>query len=111
MAIGILLRFSYISCDFRYIYNQSVFQEVLTDHVVCPDYWWRNTLYVQNWFPFPQLCMMWSWYLANDMQLYVWAIILLVVSTRYVGTSVRILNVTIFDPRFNKTPAVLIYIF
>lgn len=29
------------------------------------------------------MCMIWSWYLANDMQLYVIAIILLILSTRF----------------------------
>lgn len=66
----------------RDTYNNSVFPSGLADHLTCPNYWWRNMLYIQNWFPFPELCMIWSWYLANDMQFYVWAIIILILSTR-----------------------------
>lgn len=68
---------------FRYTYNGSVFPPGLPDHIVCPNYWWRNILYVQTWFPFHQLCMLWSWYLANDMQFYIWAIVLLIFAKRY----------------------------
>lgn len=42
-------------------------------------------MYIQTWFPFPQLCMLWSWYLADDMQFYVWAIVILIFSKRYVS--------------------------
>lgn len=59
-----------------------MFQPGLDDDSVCPHFWWRNMLYIQNWFPFPQLCMIWSWYLADDMQFYVWALLLLMLSTR-----------------------------
>lgn len=69
----------------RYVYNAAVFTPGLPDHVTCPNYWWRNILYIQTWFPFPQLCMLWSWYLADDMQFYVWAIVVLIFSKRYVS--------------------------
>lgn len=62
-----------------------MFTPGLPDHVTCPNYWWRNILYIQTWFPFPQLCMLWSWYLADDMQFYVWAIVILIFSKRYVS--------------------------
>lgn len=68
----------------RWVYNQSVFQPGLDDNSVCPHFWWRNMLYIQNWFPFQQLCMIWSWYLANDMQFYVWAVLVMLLFTRSV---------------------------
>ncbi|KAJ8300277.1 hypothetical protein KUTeg_021796 [Tegillarca granosa] len=37
------------------------------DYNQCTKYWWRNLLYIQNFFP----CMAWSWYLANDMQFFI----------------------------------------
>lgn len=66
----------------RYTYNGSVFPPGLPDHVTCPKFWWRNMLYIQTWYPFQQLCMIWSWYLADDMQFYVWAIVLLILAKR-----------------------------
>lgn len=68
---------------FRVTYDRSVFTPGLTDHINCNQYWWRNILYINNWYPFSQMCMIWSWYLANDMQLYVIAIVLLILSTRF----------------------------
>lgn len=68
----------------KYTYNQSVFSPSIYDHVTCHHYWWRNILYINNWYPFQELCMIWSWYLANDMQFYLMAIFLLILSTRWV---------------------------
>ena len=40
----------------------------------CPSYWWTNILYIQNFYPAGDQnneCMSWTWYLANDMQMYI----------------------------------------
>lgn len=34
-------------------------------------YWWRNLLFIQNLFLHKELCMNWSWTLANEMQFFV----------------------------------------
>ncbi|KAH3766621.1 nose resistant to fluoxetine protein 6 [Pelomyxa schiedti] len=38
----------------------------------CATYWWTNLLYMNNIYPihFLEQCMLWTWYLAVDMQLY-----------------------------------------
>jgi len=33
--------------------------------------WWKYLLYINNFIPIHQMCVGWSWYLANDMQFYV----------------------------------------
>eukprot|EP01114_Cavostelium_apophysatum_P014516 TRINITY_DN3789_c0_g1_i2.p1 TRINITY_DN3789_c0_g1~~TRINITY_DN3789_c0_g1_i2.p1 ORF type:complete len:632 (-),score=80.71 TRINITY_DN3789_c0_g1_i2:19-1914(-) len=40
--------------------------------VACDKYWWTNLLYINNFYPttFSGECMGWTWYLANDTQLY-----------------------------------------
>ena len=45
----------------------------------CSKYWWTNLLYVNNFYPwkFNDECLTWSWYLANDMQLYIIAPLML----------------------------------
>lgn len=68
---------------FRYIVNGSLFTPGMRDHVTCEQYWWRNILYINNWYPLREFCMIWSWYLANDMQFYIIAILLLTLSVRY----------------------------
>lgn len=43
----------------------------------CPN-WWANLLYVQNFVQSGDGCMEWAWYLANDMQFYVLAPLLVI---------------------------------
>lgn len=42
---------------------------------VCKAYWWTNLLYINNFYPYygniGTTCMGWTWYLANDMQFYI----------------------------------------
>lgn len=44
---------------------------------LCQDYWWRNLLYIQNFFTFGDTCVGQTWYLASDMQMYVFAPVVL----------------------------------
>ena len=39
----------------------------------CSSYWWTNLLYINNFYPWrlQDECAGWTWYLANDMQFYV----------------------------------------
>ena len=41
----------------------------------CSKYWWTNLIYINNIYPWKlnDECMSWSWYLANDMQFFVLA--------------------------------------
>ena len=46
----------------------------------CEKYWWTNLLYINNLYPWKlgKECMGWSWYLANDMQFFVIAPLILI---------------------------------
>ena len=46
----------------------------------CKKYWWTNLLYFNNLYPWKQndQCIGWTWYLANDMQFYVIAPLILI---------------------------------
>lgn len=65
-----------------YLYNRSVFEPGLIDHITCAKYWWRNALYINVWYPQEEICMLWSWYMSNDTEFYVMAIILLLIAVR-----------------------------
>ncbi|CAH0691218.1 unnamed protein product [Chilo suppressalis] len=69
--------------SFRYIYNQAVFDPAVPDHITCDLFWWRNVLYINNLYPHREMCMVWSWYMANDTQFYVVGIILLLLSVKH----------------------------
>lgn len=68
---------------FRYVHDNSVFELNIYDHVNCDKNWWRNILYINNFFPQSEMCMLWSWYMANDTQFYVVGAILILLSKRY----------------------------
>ncbi|GBP51599.1 Nose resistant to fluoxetine protein 6 [Eumeta japonica] len=77
----------------RYVANISVFEPAIYDHITCDLYWWRNLLYINNFYPQREMCMVWSWYMANDTQFYVIGIFLLLISVKYAKFSVISLGV------------------
>ncbi|CAL1678841.1 unnamed protein product [Lasius platythorax] len=75
-------------------YNKtSQFYSSYRSHETCTKYWWRNLLYINNLFDFDTMCMVWSWYLACDMQYFIIATVLLILSTLYFYMAVVILGV------------------
>lgn len=66
----------------RYLHSNSVFTPGMFDHITCAKYWWRNALYINNLFPQSEICMLWSWYMANDSQFYIIASLLLLIAIR-----------------------------
>lgn len=45
----------------------------------CKTYWWRNLLFINNFFSRHEMCMSWSWFVAADFQLYIVTTVLLVI--------------------------------
>lgn len=66
----------------KYYYNNSVFEPGLFDHITCAKFWWRNALYINTWYPQREICMLWSWYMSNDTQFYIMALMLLLLAVR-----------------------------
>ena len=58
----------------------------------CSKYWWTNLLYINNLYPWKlgDECMGWAWYLANDMQFYIIAPLMLVSAYYYLPASLII---------------------
>ncbi|XP_026846679.1 uncharacterized protein LOC6603580 [Drosophila persimilis] len=77
--------------------DSSVFQPAKIEHNTCRIYWWRNILYINNFFPQREMCMMWSWYMANEMQFYVMAALLLAFSRKYFKAVALTLIVFLFS--------------
>ena len=40
---------------------------------ICQNYWWRDLLYIQNFFPLEDACLGQTWYLATDMQMFLFS--------------------------------------
>ncbi|XP_063974681.1 nose resistant to fluoxetine protein 6-like isoform X2 [Diachasmimorpha longicaudata] len=67
----------------KYTQARTVFSPAIIDHVTCEKFWWRNALYINSLYPRTEMCMLWSWYMANDTQFYVLGIFFLLVSMKY----------------------------
>ncbi|XP_071442364.1 nose resistant to fluoxetine protein 6-like [Hetaerina americana] len=65
--------------------------------VVCSKYWWRNILYINNFFSREEMCMSWSWYLSNDMQFFILGTFLLILSSSYFVLSTIILVIVLIS--------------
>ncbi|EFA05306.2 nose resistant to fluoxetine protein 6 [Tribolium castaneum] len=63
-------------------YN-SIFEPPTMDHVNCPNYWWRNVLYINTLFPVEEMCMLWSWYLSDDTQFYIVGAVMLILAASH----------------------------
>ncbi|XP_011054574.1 PREDICTED: nose resistant to fluoxetine protein 6-like isoform X1 [Acromyrmex echinatior] len=72
-----------VEISMKYFYTNSVFEPPTADHYNCPNYWWRNLLYINTWFPVDQMCMLWSWYLADDTQFYIVGGVILILATNH----------------------------
>ncbi|XP_011687955.1 PREDICTED: nose resistant to fluoxetine protein 6 [Wasmannia auropunctata] len=79
---------------------KTVFSPVIIDHLTCEKFWWRNALYLNSLYPRTEMCMMWSWYMANDTQFYVLGIFLLLLSVKYFKTAVAIVSLLIVSSWF-----------
>ncbi|XP_078686671.1 nose resistant to fluoxetine protein 6-like [Branchiostoma floridae x Branchiostoma belcheri] len=58
----------------------------------CGDNWWTNILYINNLVNDDRQCMIWSWYLANDMQFFVIGVPLVYILYRWqiLGIAVKL---------------------
>ncbi|BES93766.1 nose resistant to fluoxetine protein 6-like [Nesidiocoris tenuis] len=72
----------------KWLKNNSVFEPISLDNVNCAKYWWRNALYINSLYPRSEMCMLWSWYLANDTQFYAIGVLLLLISSRFFRVAV-----------------------
>ncbi|EZA49101.1 hypothetical protein DMN91_005938 [Ooceraea biroi] len=79
---------------------KTVFSPVIIDHLTCEKFWWRNALYLNSLYPRTEMCMLWSWYMANDTQFYVLGILLLLLSVKYFKTVIAIVSLLIASSWF-----------
>ena len=65
-------------------------------HQVCSKYWWRNILYINNFFEWDDVCLSWSWYITVNMQLFIFGIFVLILSSSYYYIALSLTIATIF---------------
>ena len=110
LTVPYIFTLGLVEISMKWFYYNSVFDPPADDHFNCPNYWWRNLLYVNTLFPVKEMvgmkfllgkqnlinfnkyicnvvfwisqCMLWSWYLADDTQFYILGIVLLILAVR-----------------------------
>lgn len=65
-----------------YIEDVSPYWPLEAQQSNCRQFWWRNLLYINNYFPMSDMCMSWTWYLSVDFQCFILGIVLLTLYPR-----------------------------
>uniref|UniRef100_A0A182MJK4 Acyltransferase 3 domain-containing protein n=1 Tax=Anopheles culicifacies TaxID=139723 RepID=A0A182MJK4_9DIPT len=79
---GYFLLFS-VSLNVRFDVNMGGYRLFTAENAICRQNWWANLLFVNNFLWPKELCLMHTWYLAADLQLFLMALALLVVIHRW----------------------------
>ncbi|XP_072044016.1 nose resistant to fluoxetine protein 6-like [Amphiura filiformis] len=60
---------------------------------LCEQYWWRNLLYINTYFPQADMCIQWSWYLSCDMQFFIISPLILLPLSRSQNAGILVASV------------------
>lgn len=44
-----------VQVTMKYLATYSIFEPPTNDHLTCPEFWWRNVLYINTLFPVDQM--------------------------------------------------------
>uniref|UniRef100_A0A182WLD6 Acyltransferase 3 domain-containing protein n=1 Tax=Anopheles minimus TaxID=112268 RepID=A0A182WLD6_9DIPT len=79
---GYFLLFS-VSLNVRFDVNLNGYRLFTAENAICRQNWWANLMFVNNFVWPKELCLMHTWYLAADLQLFLMALGVLVVIHRW----------------------------
>jgi len=55
-----------VQVSMKYLANYSIFDPPTMDHITCPEYWWRNLLYINTLFPVEEMVSSKADFVTND---------------------------------------------
>lgn len=90
LAIPYIPTFLFTTSLAFYLRDASTFHFIEQNDLNCEQYWWRNFLFINNWWPMSEMCIVSSWYLSADFQCFLISIIVLVISLRLPKTAFAI---------------------
>ncbi|GFX14324.1 nose resistant to fluoxetine protein 6 [Trichonephila clavipes] len=70
-----------------------LFNETMEEFVnPCGQYWWRNVLFINNYFHLKDMCMIHTWYVSCDFQLYLASLIVILplLKSEKIGVAINI---------------------
>ncbi|XP_054008438.1 nose resistant to fluoxetine protein 6-like [Hylaeus anthracinus] len=82
---------------FTWLDNTSVFSLYEEGHITCTKYWWRNLLYISNFFHWDESCLTWSWYLSDDMNFFIIGLMVLMLSNTHFYLAISIGTVSLIS--------------
>ncbi|XP_075228179.1 O-acyltransferase like protein-like [Lycorma delicatula] len=82
-----------VEISMKHYRDHSPLEFPTSDYENCENYWWRNILYINTFYPLSERCMTWSWYLADDSQFYCVGVILLITSLSYFNVAAGLISV------------------
>ncbi|XP_035209686.1 nose resistant to fluoxetine protein 6-like [Stegodyphus dumicola] len=62
----------------------------------CDKYWWTNLLFINNFYKYDNLCMVHTWYIACDFQLFIFSLFLLLVLFKWPKVGISLSFTVIF---------------
>ncbi|GFY69559.1 NRF domain-containing protein [Trichonephila inaurata madagascariensis] len=71
-----------------------LFNETMEEFVYpCSQYWWRNVLFINNYFHLKDMCMVHTWYVSCDFQLYLASLIVILplLKSEKIGVAINII--------------------
>ncbi|XP_053686958.1 O-acyltransferase like protein-like [Sabethes cyaneus] len=90
-------------------YSPSAYQFMVLSKAACRGKWWINFLYISNYYQPQELCLIHTWYLSADFQLFVIGLAAMMVMWRYPQSWKWIMG-TLFGVGF-ALPAIRTYVF
>ncbi|CAL7945233.1 unnamed protein product [Xylocopa violacea] len=104
----------------------SVFNEheIISD--TCSKYWWRNFLFINNLYDWDEMCLIWTWYVPNDLQFFIFALFLLMLFITHRNIALAIGGISIvgsivangcityslnYTPTFDQSHVLLTYLY
>ncbi|XP_053988422.1 nose resistant to fluoxetine protein 6-like [Hylaeus volcanicus] len=82
---------------FTWLDNTGVYSLYEEGHVRCSKYWWKNLLYITNFFQWDDMCLTWSWYLSDDMNFFIIGLIVLILSSTHFYLAISIGTVSLIS--------------
>ncbi|XP_024083570.1 nose resistant to fluoxetine protein 6 isoform X2 [Cimex lectularius] len=96
-----------VQVTMNWYHHNSLFETPTNDYENCPKYWWRNLLYINTLFPVQEMCMLWSWYLADDTQFYIVGALLLIIAVKHFRVALGLMVTLLASSWF--TTAIIAY--
>lgn len=72
-----------LQISMKYFHDYSIIDIPSLDHQTCEPNMWHNIFYIDQFYPVEERCMLWSWILSVEVQCFIVASVILLISTSH----------------------------